>query len=372
MKAVYLDHCTSAFPKAPGVGEAMARTILRPGRAEGSPAAVGEKLLKLAHAPAGSVLRFTPGADWGLGWLLSALLRPGDRVLASPMERGSVLRALEGCPGVTVELMPCTRQGELILDGLEEKLTPDVKAVVLTHASHVSGDLFPMAAVGALCRARDICFLADGAQTFGVLPVDMAGWGVDGLVFPGHTGLLGPEGMGGLALSPRLAALLPPFPDDSLNLPGIAGLGAALDYLEEEGERLTVRLGRTERPGYYIDYCTTLRCAGSNPVTLEAYRYGGFCLRTRPDWNGQTSEMLTSEGAVRDSADGSHARWCYLQGPAGTGYASLLVVPSADNLNYPEPLRVWPSTANPPAGDVMWNFSVYAYSFVSSYLIGIL
>lgn len=122
-------------------------------------------------------------------------------------------------------------------------------------------------------------------------------------------------------------------------------------------ETLTVRLGRTERPGYYIDYCTTLRCAGSSPVTLEAYRYGGFCLRTRPDWNGQTSEMLTSEGAVRDSADGSHARWCYLQGPAGTGYASLLVVPSADNLNYPEPLRVWPSTANPPAGDVMWNFS---------------
>lgn len=80
------------------------------------------------------------------------------------------------------------------MDGLEEKLTPDVKAVVLTHASHVSGDLFPMAAVGALCRARDICFLADGAQTFGVLPVDMAGWGVDGLVFPGHTR---PAGSGG-------------------------------------------------------------------------------------------------------------------------------------------------------------------------------
>lgn len=247
MKAVHLDQCAAAFPKAPGVGEAMARAILRPGRAEDSPAAVGEKLLKLAHAPAGSELRFTPGADWGLDRLLSALLRPGDKVLTSPMERGSVLRALEGRPGVTVELLPCTPQGALILDGLEEKLTPDVKAVVLTHASHVSGDLFPMAAVGALCRAREIWFLADGTQTFGVLPVDMAGWGVDGLIFPGHTGLLGPEGMGGLALSHRLAALLPPFPDDSLNLPGIAGLGAALDYLAEEGERLTVRLGRLSR-----------------------------------------------------------------------------------------------------------------------------
>ena len=247
MKAVYLDHCTDAFPKAPGVGEAMARAVLRPGRAEDSPAAVGEKLLKLAHAPAGSVLRFTPGAGWGLDWLLSALLRPGDKVLTSPMERGNVLRLLERRPGVTVEPFPCTRQGELILDGLEEKLTPDVKAVVLTHASHVSGDLFPMEAVGALCRARDICFLADGAQTLGVLPVDMTAWGADGLMFPGHTGLLGPEGMGGLALSPRLAALLPPFPDDSLNLPGIAGLGAALDYLAEEGEALAGRLGRLSR-----------------------------------------------------------------------------------------------------------------------------
>lgn len=247
MKAVYLNHCTSAFPKAPGVGEAMARAVLRPGRAEDSPAAVGEKLLELAHAPAGSVLRFTPGADWGLNGLLSALLRPGDKVLASPMERGSVLRALEGRPGVTVELLPCTQQGELILDGLEEKLTPDVKAVVLTHASHVSGDLFPMEVIGALCRAREICFLADVAQTFGVLPVDMAGWGLDGLIFPGHTGLLGPEGIGGLALSPRLAELPLAFPDDTLNLPGIAGLGAALDYLAEEGEGLTVRLGRLSR-----------------------------------------------------------------------------------------------------------------------------
>ena len=67
--------------------------------------------------------------------------------------------------------------------------------------------------------------------------------------------------------------------------------------------------------------------------------------------------MLTSEGRTRNQADGSHARWCYLQGKTGDQAACILVVSSPTNLNYPEPLRVWDSTVNPPAGDIMWNFS---------------
>lgn len=250
MRAVYLDNCTAAVPKAPGVGEAMARAVLGHGRREDGPRAVGDKLLRLAHAPAGSVLRFTPGADWGLERLLAALLRPGDRVLTSPMERGSLYPILKRL-GAATELLPCTGRGELILDGLEERLTPEVRAVILTHASPVSGGLFPLKQVGALCRERGICFLADVSQTLGALPVDMADWAIDGLIFPGHTGLLGPEGVGGLALSPRLGALLPPFPEDPLNLPGIAGLGAALDYLEEGGQRLRERLGKLSRHLWY-------------------------------------------------------------------------------------------------------------------------
>ena len=90
---------------------------------------------------------------------------------------------------------------------------------------------------------------------------------------------------------------------------------------------------------------------------MEAYRYGGICIRTREDWNDQTAEMLTSEGLSRDEADGSRARWCYYQGKAGNEKACILIVASPSNLNYPEPLRVWDKTVNKPAGDVMWNFS---------------
>ena len=286
MDAIYLDNAATSFPKAPGVGEAMCRYVERLGRnvgrgsyapameAAGGVLAVREKLATLVNAPDPRHIIFTPGATWGLNFLLKGLLRPGDKVLTSPMEHNAVLRPLEQlkAAGVAVELLPCTERGELILDGLGERLE-GARAVVLTHASNVSGTVFPIGQVGALCRARGVFFLVDGAQTVGLLPVDMAAMGIDGLAFPGHKGLLGPQGIGALALSGALAEELeplvsggtgslseslsmPPFLPDkfeagTLNLPGIFGLGAALDYLEGEGEALRQREAKLARHLWY-------------------------------------------------------------------------------------------------------------------------
>ena len=286
MENVYLDNGATSFPKAPGVGEAMCRYIQRVGRnvgrgtyaqaldAAGQVMAVREQLRKLVNAPSGRNVIFTPGATWGLNLLLKGLLRPGDKVLTSPMEHNAVLRPLEQLKkqGVEVEFLPCTQRGELILDGLTEQLE-GVRAVMLTHASNVSGTIFPIAQVGGLCRERGVFFLVDAAQTLGVLPVDMAEMGIDGLAFPGHKGLLGPQGIGGLALTDALAAELdplasggtgsmsesldmPPFLPDklepgTLNLPGIMGLGAALDYLAEQGEALRQREAKLARHLWY-------------------------------------------------------------------------------------------------------------------------
>lgn len=286
MDNVYLDNAATSFPKAPGVGEAMCRYVERLGRnvgrgsyapameAAGGVLAVREKLAALVGAPDPRNIIFTPGATWGLNLLLRGLLRPGDRVITSPMEHNAVLRPLEQlrAAGVTVELLPCTDRGELVLDGLAERL-PGARAVVLTHASNVSGTLFPIGQVGALCRQAGVFFLVDAAQTLGVLPVDVAAMGIDGLAFPGHKGLLGPQGIGGLALSPALAQALepavsggtgsmseslamPPFLPDkfeagTLNLPGIFGLGAALDYLAAEGEALRARERKLARHLWY-------------------------------------------------------------------------------------------------------------------------
>ena len=261
MKHIYLDHCASAFPKAPGVGEAMERCIRQEagaGRelAEG----VGERLLSLTKAPAGTRIWFTSGGLREICLLLWGLLRPGDRVLTSPMEEGAVLAALERSKsrGVEVELLPCTSRGELILDDLETRLTPNTRAIYLTHASPVSGTVFPIDRVGRLCREWGIFFLTDVAQTLGVLPVDMAGWGIDGLIFPGYQGLLGPQGVGGLMMTEELAWALEAWSLDLLhprageeNLPGIAGLGAALDYLAQGGEAFWEKTRRLSRHLWY-------------------------------------------------------------------------------------------------------------------------
>ena len=277
MRSVYLDNGATSYPKAPGVGEAMAHYITNIGcniarggyqqayDAAGRVLEIREKLNSLVNGPGSRNVVFTPGATAGLNMLLKGLLRPGEKVLTSPMEHNAVLRPLEQLKkrGVTVELLPCTERGELILEGLADRLTPDVRAVILCHGSNVSGTRFPIEQVGPLCRERGIFFLVDAAQTLGAIPVDMAAMAIDGLAFPGHKGLLGPQGIGGLVLTDALAGELepllsggtgsmsesldmPPFLPDrleagTLNLPGIFGLGAALDYLEGEGEALRIR-----------------------------------------------------------------------------------------------------------------------------------
>ena len=286
-KTIYLDNAATSLPKAPGVGEAMADYLEHVGcnigrggyqrawDAAGGVLAVREKLCALVNGPDPRNVCFTPGATYSLNFLLHGLLRPGDKVLTSPMEHNAVLRPLEQLKsrGVEVEYLPCTDREELLPDGLAERLTEDVRAVVLTHASNVSGTLFPIEQVGALCRERGIFFLVDGAQTLGAVPVDMAAMGIDGLAFPGHKGLLGPQGIGGLVVTDALAAELeplvsggtgslseslsmPPFLPDrlepgTLNLPGIFGLGAALDYLAEQGEALRERERKLSRHLWY-------------------------------------------------------------------------------------------------------------------------
>ncbi|MEG2120293.1 MAG: aminotransferase class V-fold PLP-dependent enzyme, partial [Pseudoflavonifractor sp.] len=223
------------------------------------------RLCALVNGPKPRNICLTPGATYSLNFLLRGLLRPGDRVVTTPMEHNAVLRPLHALEqaGVEVVYLPCTPLGEPDLSLLPALLTPGTRALMLTHASNVSGGVTDLAQAGQLCRARNIFFLVDGAQSLGHLSVDMAQMCIDGLAFPGHKGLLGPQGIGGLAVTDALAQALtptisggtgsvsdspdmPPFLPDrfeagTLNLPGIYGLNAALCFLEREGAALVQR-----------------------------------------------------------------------------------------------------------------------------------
>lgn len=268
----YLDQSSTSLPKPPEVACAISRFLLSNGANIGrgvySPALEGaEEVLAVRRALAGllglaspeSHVIFTAGATASMNFVLKGLLRPGDHFLFSAIEHNDVLRParqLENC-GVSHTVLPCSADGLLCLDEMEAALTPSTRAFVLSHASNVAGTLQPACEVGRFCRERGLFFILDVAQTAGCLPIDMARLGADALVVSGHKGLLGPQGVGALLLSQRIAPLLEPLiaggtgsasdsadmpaflPDrleaGTLNLPGIIGLGAGLAVLGKEG-----------------------------------------------------------------------------------------------------------------------------------------
>ncbi len=106
------------------------------------------------------------------------------------------------------------------------------------------------------------------------------------------------------------------------------------------------------------DLTTTLNCASSSPITLEAYRYGGgIGFRANEEWTNQNSWVLTSEGKERKDADGTRARWCDVGGQfSGNGTSGILFMSNPSNREYPEPMRVWPENANGGRGDMYFEF----------------
>jgi cysteine desulfurase family protein len=203
-------------------------------------------------------LIFTLNGTDALNQALHGLLRPGDRVITTGMEHNAVARPLFALAerGVEVVWLPGAADGSLDLADLERELkSAPTRLVVMTHASNVCGTILPIGAAAELAHAYGALILVDAAQTAGVLPIDVAELSIDLLAFPGHKGLLGPTGTGGLYIAPGVSLIpmrqggtgshselpsqpveLPDaFESGTVNTVGIAGLGAAVKVLQETG-----------------------------------------------------------------------------------------------------------------------------------------
>lgn len=267
---IYLDNAATSFPKPPQVSEAIADLLAH--RA-GNPGRSGHALAVAAQAVVADTRRllasffgardpsrvvFALNATDALNTALWGLLRPGDRVVTTSVEHNAMVRPLSALAerGVAVERVPCAPDGTLDLDDLARALeAAPTRAVAMTHASNVCGTILPVQDAARLAHRHGAVLLVDAAQTAGVLPIDVVEMGIDLLAFPGHKGLLGPTGTGGLYVSPdvRLAPLrqggtgtrseeerqpeeLPEALEaGTVNTVGIAGLGAALRVLQELG-----------------------------------------------------------------------------------------------------------------------------------------
>lgn len=274
---VYLDNAATANPKAPGVGEAMLRSLgpcnANPGHGAhraAVQAAVEVHEARVAVARLLGVrdprrLVFTPGATAGLNQAIWGSLTGSGHVLCSTWEHNAVLRPLWAWRRRTagqVEVLPGTLVRPVAPEDVKRALRPDTRLIVLNAASNVTGALAPVAEVGELARRLGIRFVVDGSQVAGHLPLALDDLPVDLWVSAGHKGLLGPQGIGVLYVAPGVE--MPPlvlggtgfrsedeeppqevperYEAGTLNTPGILGLGAAARFLASQSvERVRAR-----------------------------------------------------------------------------------------------------------------------------------
>ena len=271
MDYIYLDNASTSFPKAPTVATAMSDYITNRGininRGSYSLAydvediiyTTRQRLHTLFNGHDPSHVIFTQNVTMSLNMVIKGLLKAGDHVLVSSMEHNAVMRPLTQLldKGITFDIIPCDVTGSIELDSIKSLIRPNTVAIITNHASNVCGTIQPLELIGSICKAHNLQFIVDAAQTAGVIPIDVKACHIDALCFTGHKGLLGPQGIGGIILTKEMAQTLPPliaggtgsfshletmsthmpdaFEAGTLNLPGIIGLNEGLAYIESQG-----------------------------------------------------------------------------------------------------------------------------------------
>ena len=271
MNYIYLDNASTTFPKAPNVASAMADYITNCGininRGSYSLAydvediiyTTRQRLHTLFNGHDPSHVIFTQNVTMSLNMVIKGLLKAGDHVLVSSMEHNAVMRPLTQLldKGITFDTIPCDSTGSIQMDSIEPLIRPNTVALIINHASNVCGTIQPLESIGPICKAHNLQFIVDAAQTAGVIPIDVKACHIDALCFTGHKGLLGPQGIGGIILTKEMAQNLTPliaggtgsfshletlpthmpdaFEAGTLNLPGIIGLNEGLSYIESQG-----------------------------------------------------------------------------------------------------------------------------------------
>ena len=125
-------------------------------------------------------------------------------------------------------------------------------------------------------------------------------------------------------------------------------------FSEMQGVRI---FAEKENDEYYLaDISILLNTNPNDSIVLQEYRYGSLGWRATELWDRYNSEVITSEGLDRKSADGSLARWCIVQGELGDKYGAVVMMSFPANFNHPEPLRIWPEDIY-DRGDMYANFA---------------
>ena len=215
-----------------------------------------ERLRKLFNADSPNCIAFTNNSTEALNTAIKGLIGRSEHIITTSFEHNSVLRPIYEMEniGTEVSIIKADKNGNINYNEIENNIKENTKAIICTHASNVIGDILNISLIGKISKKYNLLFISDASQTAGCVPIDVKNNFIDVLCFTGHKGLMGPQGTGGLCV--RKDLFIKPLktggsgiksyskthPENmptrleagTLNGHGIAGLNAALEFIENE------------------------------------------------------------------------------------------------------------------------------------------
>ena len=262
---IYLDSAATSLQKPPEVARAVVRAMqscASPGRGDHAAAmraaetvfACREEAAVLFHMTQPENVVFTMNATHALNIAVHSLVQSGMRVAVSGFEHNAVMRPLYASGASILTSDTPLFDSAALIDWFERHL-PECDAAVCTCVSNVFGFILPVREIAALCRRFAVPLIVDASQSAGILDLDFPRLGAAFAAMPGHKGLLGPQGTGGLYVRPGLSiqplvvggsgvhsfdeqhpAQMPTALEaGTLNVPGLAGLCAGVEWILAQG-----------------------------------------------------------------------------------------------------------------------------------------
>lgn len=265
---IYLDNAATTIHKPEGVAQAMVQALSSLGNSgrgaheatlDASRIIYGtrEKLARLFGIKDPMRIAFTCNATESLNIAINGLFEKGDHVITTMCEHNSVLRPLYRLEenGVELSILPANSKGVPMYGELEQLIQKNTRAIVITHASNLSGNVTDLGRVSAIAQKYKLLLVVDASQSAGCIPIDVEKMGIDVLCFTGHKGLMGPQGTGGIYVREGLEIrplkvggsgvhsydrehpkeMPTALEAGTLNGTGIAGLFSSLDFILDTG-----------------------------------------------------------------------------------------------------------------------------------------
>ena len=191
--------------------------------------------------------------NWAIKGIATAHMKKGNHIITTKIEHHAVLHTCEFLEkfGFEVTYLDVNEEGFIDLKQLESAITDKTILVSIMFANNEIGTIQPIKEIGALCREKKVLFHTDAVQAIGSVPVDVKEMNIDLLSLAGHK-LYGPKGIGALYIRKgvRIDNLIHGGGQErgrragTENIPGVVGLGKAIEIatenIEENRARLTV------------------------------------------------------------------------------------------------------------------------------------